>query len=52
MSLHDPKFRYTSAADTAKPGYLHRKWLRLYPNCFKPEKPVAATVTPLLKAAK
>ena len=47
MGKIDRTFRYTSAADTAKPGYLHKKWLRLYPNCFKPEKPKQETVVPM-----
>ena len=51
--LSDPTFRYVSASDSAKPGYLHKKWQRMYPNCFRPEKPKPdeqATVTTLRTA--
>lgn len=35
----NPDFRYTNSTLTAKPGYLHRKWNRLFPGWNKPPKP-------------
>lgn len=34
-----PDFKYDNSVQTAKPGYLHRKWTRLYPGWNKPPKP-------------
>lgn len=36
--LTDRSFKYTSAAATAKPDYLARKWDRLYPGWRKPKE--------------
>lgn len=46
------EFRYTNAAETAKPGYLTRKWNRLYPGWNRRPKPLhPASVRPIRKAA-
>lgn len=38
-SILNKQFRYTSAADTAKPGYLREKFLAMDPKCFdKPQR--------------
>lgn len=33
-----PNFRYSTAAETRKEGYLRNKWNRLYPGWNKPPK--------------
>jgi len=48
MSLHDPNWKYTSAAETAKPGYLARRFREVREEQKKqqPEHRTAGTDAP------
>jgi len=34
-----PDFKYTPSDITKKPGYLHKKWNRMFPGWNKPPSP-------------
>lgn len=50
MSAHDPLWKYTNSTETAKPGYLARKWDEKYPGWQqKPKKEEPVPVKPLIR---
>lgn len=51
--LSDPTFRYYDSAKSSKPGYLARKWNRLFPGWRSGKSRVEklATVAPIRKRA-
>jgi len=51
-SIRDADFRYTTAEESRKPGYLARKFAKLRAEMKAAAEQQQAKVTPLKKAAK